>query len=134
MVFAYGDESMDETKQRVCAVAAVIGTEEHWKAIEEKWMERNRGIPFHAKDCDVNPGRGDYANRTHDENKNLYRDLAIMLAESGLYGAGVAVDIQAQERRVSRCRRFHILSALSAHNRVLAIYGPVKAGHRRDYL
>jgi hypothetical protein len=58
MVFAYGDESMDETKQRVCAVAAVIGTEEDWKAIEEKWTERNQGIPFHAKDCDVNPDAG----------------------------------------------------------------------------
>ena len=97
MLRAYGDESMDETKQRVCAVAAVIGTEENWKFLEERWLARNSGTPFHAKDCDVNPGGGDYAERSHSENRQLYRDLSVMLADSGILGAGVAVDVQAQK-------------------------------------
>ncbi len=96
MLFAYGDESSDETKQRVCAVAAVMGTEENWKRLEEKWIGRTGGIPFHAKDCDVNPGRKAYAKNSHEKNKTLYRDLSIMLSESGLCGFGVGIDLAAQ--------------------------------------
>lgn len=98
MLFAYGDESSDETKQRVCAVAAVTGTEDDWKRLEEKWSARNGEIPFHAKDCDVNPGRKAYKNRTHEENKNLYRDLSVLLAESNLFGCGIAIDLAAQRK------------------------------------
>ena len=98
MLRAYGDESMDEGKQRVCAVAAVTGTEDEWRAIQEKWIARNNGVPFHGKDCDINPGRGDYAGRSHEENKALYRDLAVMIGDSGLYGFGVAIDVAAQRK------------------------------------
>jgi hypothetical protein len=37
MLCAYGDESSDETKQRVFAVGAVIGSEEQWMWLDEKW-------------------------------------------------------------------------------------------------
>jgi hypothetical protein len=96
LLFAYGDESSDETKQRVCAVAAVTGAEDDWKRLEQKWVAKNNGIPFHAKDCDVHPGRKAYKHRTHEQNRSLYRDLSIMLAESNLYGFGVGIDLAAQ--------------------------------------
>jgi hypothetical protein len=96
VLLAYGDESMDETRERVCAAAAVIGTEEGWAALESKWVHRTAGIPFHANDCDSD--QGIYKERSHNENKALYRDLATMLAESGLGGFGTALDLKAQAR------------------------------------
>jgi hypothetical protein len=93
MIFVYGDESMDETKQRVCSVAAVFGTGSQWKELEAKWVERNGGVHFHATDCDSD--LGDYKNREHLENKVLYRDMVTMLSESGLRGVGVAIDLVA---------------------------------------
>jgi hypothetical protein len=96
MLLVYGDESMDETKQRVCAVAGIIGTEEMWSALEWKWARRTNGIPFHGNDCDSD--HGDYAGRPHWENKALYRDLTILLAESGLAGYGQAIDLTAKNK------------------------------------
>lgn len=96
MILVYGDESMDETKQRVCAVAGVVGTELGWQAIQHKWLARTDGIPFHANNCDSD--FGDYVGTPHEENKALYRDLAIMLAESGLGGWGMAIDLAAHRR------------------------------------
>lgn len=93
MLLVYGDESMDETKQRVCALAGIIGTDDQWKALEWEWTKRTNGIPFHSTDCDSD--QGDYADRPHWENKALYRDLVIMLANSGLAGFGQAIDLLA---------------------------------------
>ena len=94
MLYVYGDESMDETQQRVCAVAGIIGTEDQWKALEWKWTRRTNGATFHANNCDSD--KGDYATRPHWENKALYRDLAILLANSGLGGYGHAIDLIAK--------------------------------------
>ena len=96
MILVYGDDSADEKKQRICAVAIVVGDEERWSALESKWTARTNGIPFHAKDCESD--QGDYENTPHHANKALYRDLTTMLAESGLGGFGVAVDLMAQRR------------------------------------
>ncbi len=96
MLSVYGDESADEKKQRVFAVAGVIGSDEMWAALETKWTARTGGISFHANDCDSD--RGDYAGIPHSENKALYRDLTTMLAESGLGGWGFAIDLAAQRR------------------------------------
>jgi hypothetical protein len=52
MMLVYGDESMDETQQRVCAVAIVAGREQDWQQLEQKWIARTGEIPFHANDCD----------------------------------------------------------------------------------
>jgi hypothetical protein len=82
MIFVYGDESMDETRSRVCAVAGVVGTEAEWQAIEPIWTERNGSIPFHAKDCESD--QGDYKPANHGENQNLYRDLVTIIARSSL--------------------------------------------------
>ncbi|MGD0445154.1 MAG: hypothetical protein ABSA39_14565 [Edaphobacter sp.] len=96
MIFAYGDESMDEKKERVCTVAALIGTSDQWKVIQAGWIERTKGIPFHANNCDSD--RGDYENSPHLENKALYRDLIIMLANSGICGFAATIDLVAQAK------------------------------------
>jgi hypothetical protein len=60
MLSIFGDESADETKQRVFAVAGLIANEQLWGALEAKWLARTGGIPFHAKDCDSD--HNSYAN------------------------------------------------------------------------
>jgi hypothetical protein len=67
----FGDESADETKQRVFAVAGVVGNEDQWAALEAAWIARTGGIPFHAKDCESD--QGDYADKDHQENQNYIR-------------------------------------------------------------
>src|ERR1035437_579561 len=93
MVLVYGDESMDETSERVCAVAGIAGLESQWKILEEKWVALTGGIPFHAKNCDSD--QGDYASTSHQDNKALYRDMTTLLAESGVIGVGIAIDLMA---------------------------------------
>jgi hypothetical protein len=94
MILVYGDESMDETKQRVCALAGVVGSGDAWRDLEAKWITRTGDIPFHANDCESD--HGDYkGDERHQENQDLYRDLTILLAESGLWGIGVALDLAA---------------------------------------
>lgn len=93
LLSVYGDESSDEKKRRVFAVAGVIGTDEDWLRLEARWVERTRGRPFHANNCDSD--RGDYVNTPHAENKALYRDLTSLLAGSGLGGWGFAIDLAA---------------------------------------
>jgi len=83
LLSVFGDESADETTQRVFATPGLAA-----------WLERTGGIPFHAKDCESD--QADYAHTAHEDNLNLYRDLTLLLAKSGLCGFGFAVDLQAQ--------------------------------------
>lgn len=92
----YGDDSADEKRERVSAVAVVIGPEEAWDWLEPQWVARNDGIAFHARDCESD--HGDYEGRPHEENKALYKDLATMMVFSELGGLGVAVDLVAQRK------------------------------------
>ena len=39
----FGDESADETKSRVFAVAGVIGNEDEWQLAMREWLRRTRG-------------------------------------------------------------------------------------------
>ena len=94
MIFVYGDDSSDEQRQRVCAVAVVLGTEEQWGWLEPQWVARNNGIPFHARDCETD--NGDYKHFSHAANKELYKDLTVMLAGSGLIGRVIAIDLTAK--------------------------------------
>ena len=96
MLHVYGDESADGRKHCVFAIACVVGAEEQWKQLESKWLARCGGVPFHAKDCDSD--RGDFAIFPHEENKARYRELAILVAESGVGGFGIALDLGAQRR------------------------------------
>ena len=91
MLSVFGDETADESKQRVFAVGGVIGSEKIWKSIEDKWVSRTQGVPFHAVDCDSD--RGDYSNTSHQENKALYRDVTTLVAESGLGGYAFLLDL-----------------------------------------
>jgi hypothetical protein len=94
MLSVYGDESADETKHRVFAVAGLIGDEARWEGLENAWKTRIGGTPFHANDCDSD--HGDYEATSHLENKCLYKDLSILLAESGVGGWAFAIDLIAQ--------------------------------------
>jgi hypothetical protein len=94
MLCAYGDESSDETKQRVFCVGAVIGAEEQWRWLAEKWRARCDGIPFHANDCDSN--QGDFARFDNADNKQRYKDMIEILAESGMGGYACAIDLASQ--------------------------------------
>jgi hypothetical protein len=96
MIFIYGDDSADEKRERVCAIAVVAGSEAAWREIEEKWIPRNGNIPFHAKDCESD--KGDNEHSSHEDNKKLYRDCTTILAESKLGGLGLAIDLVAQKQ------------------------------------
>lgn len=103
MLLVYGDESMDQTQDRVCAVAGVIGTEEQWDWIEPIWKARTGNVPFHANDCegswdDFAPKNGEDRNEAVQRNRSLYKDLSILLAESGLGGFASVNDLAAQRK------------------------------------
>jgi hypothetical protein len=94
--FVYGDDSADEKRQRVSAVAVGAGPEEMWDHIEPQWIARNNGVPFHARDCETD--HGDYAAFPDERNKELFKNLTVMLAGSGLIGRGVGIDLRAQRK------------------------------------
>ncbi|MGO9555703.1 MAG: hypothetical protein ACLP2U_11820 [Syntrophobacteraceae bacterium] len=94
MLSVFGDDSTDEKKERVFAVAGVAGTQEQWDGFERRWLKRLRhtGVKiFHATDCES--GWGEYENVSHKERTKLYKDLTKMLAESEMFGYGVAIDL-----------------------------------------
>lgn len=101
MFLVYGDESMDETQSRVCAVGGLIGTEEAWSAVEPKWKSLHGDTPFHANDCDSDQGDyslrpGERPDEQHQRNKALYKASTILLAESNIGGFASAYDLAAQ--------------------------------------
>jgi hypothetical protein len=93
---AFGDESSDESHERVFSVGAVFGDESQWDKLQSKWVERTGGAEFHAAECDSD--QGDYKRSSHGENKQLYKDLTLLLAQSGLWGYGVALDLISQRK------------------------------------
>ena len=101
MFLVYGDESLDETRSRVCAVAGLVGTEDAWCKLAEKWTALHCGIPFHAKDCDSNwgdyaPKEGEDADTKNKANKTLYKESIRLLANSEIGGFASAYDLAAQ--------------------------------------
>jgi uncharacterized protein DUF3800 len=91
MLTVFGDESVDSTNQKVFATAALLGDENQWNALRDKWKDRTNGKVFHASDCECD--HGDFKDNPHEENLRLYKDLAIILANSGLLGFGAAIDL-----------------------------------------
>jgi hypothetical protein len=87
----FGDESADETKSRVFAVAGVFGGEPEWIRLKGAWLERTGGKIFHAADCETN--QGEFVNTSNSENKALYKDLTILLCGSHLLGRGHAIEL-----------------------------------------
>jgi hypothetical protein len=104
MILVYGDESADEKRERVCAVAGVVGTIMAWRSVERQWINITNGIPFHANDCDSD--QGDFKQFSHAENKQLYRDLSTLVAGSHLHGYGLAIDLMAANRVFPRAAEF----------------------------
>ncbi len=100
LILVYGDESFDETTERVCALSGVVGTETQWASLEQKWTLRNDHKPFHAKNCESDWGLyqdpGDPEN--HRKNQELYKDLTILLADSGLFGYSAVLDLVAARK------------------------------------
>jgi hypothetical protein len=94
LITVYGDESHDEQKQRVYAVAGIAGTKEQWDKLESSWKKLTHGIPFHATDCET--GYDKYKEKSPEENHKLYADLINLLADNKkMWGFGSAIDIQA---------------------------------------
>lgn len=91
MYTAYGDESADETKQRVFAIGGLFGYKSDWDLFRGKWTNRTGGKVFHAAECDSN--QGDYEHTSNDENKKLYADLSNIIAESNLIGRAIAINL-----------------------------------------
>jgi hypothetical protein len=55
-MYVYGDDGSDARKERVTAVSVIAGYEDWWQDLEEKWLARCGGGPFHAKDCESDWG------------------------------------------------------------------------------
>lgn len=99
VIYAYGDDGSDARHERVTAVSIIAGYEEWWREVEDQWIIRCNGIPFHATDCESNPPRGDYRDRlSHQEAKDMYRDLTGIIASSRLGGIGIGFDLVAQKK------------------------------------
>ena len=77
----FGDESSDETKQRVFAVSGVFGNKAEWALTEEAWLKRTSGTVFHAADCE------------YEKNFELYKDLTQILASGYVAGVSIALDL-----------------------------------------
>jgi hypothetical protein len=91
MLSVFGDDSTDEKKERVFAVAGVAGTQEEWRELKVKWLEKTKGVIFHATDCESD--QEDFAQNLHEENKRLYKDLIRLLIDSKMFGYGAAIDL-----------------------------------------
>jgi hypothetical protein len=87
----FGDESAEESKERVFAVAGVFGSDSDWRNLGDAWLERTKGRIFHAADCETN--QGDYSDRSNTENKDLYKDLTKLVCNSKLMGRGHAIGL-----------------------------------------
>lgn len=80
----FGDESADEKKQRVFAVAGVFGQQEHWDALVKRWTKRTGGAEFHGTEWER-------------DNPKEYAELVKILAASRLSGWGAAMSLLGQD-------------------------------------
>jgi hypothetical protein len=62
----FGDESQDETKQRVFSVAGVFGSSEEWDILADRWLRATGGRIFHAADCESDLGEFSKTSHTVD--------------------------------------------------------------------
>jgi hypothetical protein len=91
MLTVFGDESQDGKMERVFAVAGVAASQKHWDEFYPVWKERLGGKIFHASDFEA--GQGEFKGMSVKERKKLYKDLVTMIAESNIFGFGIAIDI-----------------------------------------
>jgi hypothetical protein len=93
-LFIFIDESADDTKSRVFALAGAIGTESEWRRAEAAWVARTGGTEFHAAECESIHARSS-DQEARQQNLDVYRDLTQILAKSQLAGVAVALDLAA---------------------------------------
>ena len=96
VIYAYGDDGSDEKQKRVTAVSIIAGYEDWWQELEDQWIVRCGGIPFHATDCESD--HGSYRGISHNQNKAMYADLTGILAASKVGGIGIGIDLTAQNK------------------------------------
>lgn len=81
MYSVFGDESYDEKRKRVFAVAGLLGTEDEWDALVQKWTKATKGEEFHA-------------NKWQTDNRHKeYAALTKLLAASNLIGMGAVMNL-----------------------------------------
>src|SRR5689334_4338359 len=91
MLWAFGDESHDSTKERIFTVAGLLGDESQWASFRQAWKARLGGAVFHAADCDS--GYRDFRGMPENDRHRLHRDLTRLTAASGLIGYGHVIDL-----------------------------------------
>jgi hypothetical protein len=92
MLTVFGDESVDASGKKVFAVAGLLGDDSQWRFLREKWVAKTGGKIFHASDCECD--KKEFNHTPHVANLALYKDLTIILSQSGLIGFGVAIDLE----------------------------------------
>lgn len=88
----FGDESADETRQRVFAISGLVGTDREWQFAEDAWVERTGGQVFHAADCETKYAH-DSDRTKHKANLELYKDLTEILVNGYVAGICMALDL-----------------------------------------
>jgi Protein of unknown function (DUF3800) len=77
----YGDESYDEKKGKVFAVAGLFGRESEWSELKERWLEISNGEEVHANTLEVS-------------DKDKYKRLVMALAQSKIWGWGAVMSLE----------------------------------------
>lgn len=83
VVSVFGDESSDETKERVFSVSAIVGTDDEWATAESAWRLATKGEVFHAADWE------------HEGRLDDYKAAAVALASSPVAGFAWSMDLAA---------------------------------------
>ncbi len=91
MLSIYCDESHDSKKQRAFVVAGLLGDAWQWAALRSPWADRTGGAVFHAADCES--GYGDFRGIAKQDLTRLHIDLTRSLANSGVIGWGLGIDL-----------------------------------------
>lgn len=79
----FGDESSDESHERVFSVSGLIGTDDEWAEAESLWIEATRGEEFHAAEWE-------HAKRFDD-----YKAATQALLASRVAGITMSMDLAA---------------------------------------
>lgn len=88
----FGDESADESKQRVFAISGLLGTDHEWKLAEDAWLARTGGKVFHATECETEYAHDPDPDK-HKANLALYKDLTGILVDGYVAGISMALDL-----------------------------------------
>jgi hypothetical protein len=74
MLTVYGDESHDDTRQRVYAVAGLLGDEKDWKPLRSAGSKERGARVFHAAECESKYAHDLDGGEKHRANLKLYAD------------------------------------------------------------